>query len=435
METLPRGIEERLINTVERFPVTILEGGRAVGKSTLCRHVASQKGWAPTIDLTAPDAIAQLNVDPLRYLRSLPSPTIFDEAQLEPRLPLWVKLVVDERNGSPGQFILTGSARLGRDQLGGSDPLAGRAVRLRMWPFTTSELAAAPYASASRLFTPSPFVAAVSERMANVPVRNNDRPAWLRGGLPGVPGVRMPGASHDWNAAMASYVESTIPLGLTTTRVDHSRLLRVFRYIATNPGQLLNLARAASELSMKAETVRSYIETLESSFLLFRTEAHRPAEHRVLTAHPRIFATDAGLSCWALGLADRNPSPLQLGSLLENRIAVELAASCGWANEGLTLRHWRDERSQREVDLLVVHPDGRMVAIEVKAAATVGPADTRGLTAFALAHREYFSGGYVAYEGSQIVDLSPRELPSGSILGVPSSVILGPGSHEHDREA
>ena len=72
-----------------------------------------------------------------------------------------------------------------------------------------------------------------------------------------------------------------------------------------------------------------------------------------------------------------------------------------------------------------------MIAIEVKASDAVGPADTRGLAAFALTHREHFSGGYVVYEGSRIVDLSPRELPSGSIVGVPSSVILGPRSHEN----
>ena len=89
MQTLPRGIGERLINAVARFPVTILEGGRAVGKSTICRQVAAQQGWASTIDLTLPDVIDHLNVDPLRFLRQPPSPAVIDEAQLAPQLPLW----------------------------------------------------------------------------------------------------------------------------------------------------------------------------------------------------------------------------------------------------------------------------------------------------------------------------------------------------------
>ena len=420
METLPRGLAGRLIKAVEQFPVTVLEGGRAVGKSTLCRIVATQRGWPPIIDLTLPDIMGQLRLDPLRFLRGLPSPVIIDEAQLEPKLPLWVKLIVDEQSGRPGQFILTGSARLGREQLGGSDPLAGRAIRLRMWPLTATERNGEPQNSTARLFNPSLFRVGSSTAKAD-----SARPDWLRGGLPGLPGILTFASDSDWNAALASYVEATIPLGLTTSRVDHSRLLRVFRYLAANPGQILNLARAASELSMKADTVRSYIETLEASFLLFRAEAQRPAEHRVLTAHPRIFATDVGLSSWALGLGAKDPTPVQFGSLLENHLAVNLAATSEWSAERILLRHWRDERSKREVDLLVVHPDGRMVAVEVKAASTVGPRDTQGLIAFALSHREQFSGGYIAYEGTRVVDLSPPELQAGSILGVPSALLLG----------
>ena len=407
------------MNAVDRFPVTILEGGRAVGKSTLCRMVAAARGWESPIDLTVPDVLAQLRLDPLRFLRSLSSPVFIDEAQLEPQLPLWIKLLVDERGGIPGQFVLTGSARLGRSQLGGSDPLAGRAIRLRMWPLTTSELFGHPQNIALRLFEQDPFANGTS-----IPETAHDLQDWTRGGLPGLPGVRSPGLAADWSAALANYVEATIPLGVTASRIDHSRLLRVFRYLASNPGQLLNLSRAGSVLSMKADTVRNYIDTLESSFLLFRAEAQRPAEHRVLTAHPRIFAADVGLATWAMGLADRAPQPTQLGSLLENRLAVEFASTGEWSKDRLTLRHWRDERSKREVDLLLVHPDGRIVGVEVKAASTVGPGDTLGLVAFALAHQQQFAGGYIAYNGARVVDLSPNNLPSGSVLGVPTAMLL-----------
>ena len=442
MEQLRRGLSERLINAVERFPVTILEGGRAVGKSTLCRQVAATMQWTSAIDLTFPETLAQLKADPVRFLRAMPSPVLIDEAQLEPQLLLWVKLVVDERNGKPGQFLLTGSARLGRNQLGGSDPLAGRSIRLRMWPLTISELAGDPQQTTSKLFDRSYFVDRVGTVLPQTKAAKaaettttttttkgvettEARPAWLSGGLPGIPGVRSPMPGYEWNAALSSYVESTIPLGSPTTRVDHSRLLAVFRYLAANPGQLLNVARGASELAMKADTLRSYIETLESSFLLFRTEAHRSAEHRVLTAHPRIFASDVGLASWALGLAGKNPLPLQFGSLLENLLAVELSSTAYWSHETPKLRHWRNERSQHEVDLLVVHPDGRMVPLEVKGASTVGPGDTRGLLAFAQSHPEEFVSGYVVYTGARVVDLSPKGMPDGSILGIPASLLLG----------
>ena len=38
---------------------------------------------------------------------------------------------------------------------------------------------------------------------------------------------------------------------------------------------------------------------LEACFLLFRVEAERPSEHKVVIAHPRLFATDVGFAAWA----------------------------------------------------------------------------------------------------------------------------------------
>ena len=44
--------------------------------------------------------------------------------------------------------------------------------------------------------------------------------------------------------------------------------------------------------------------------------------------------------------------------------------------------------TDEEVDLLLVHADGRAVPIEVKSANAVGPADAAGLSAFALKERD-----------------------------------------------
>ena len=136
---LPRWIEAQFESSIDATPVVVLEGGRAVGKSTLCDAVIGRRGWGERVDLADPNTIALLRIDPMRFLEALPSPTVIDEAQLEAQLPIWIKQIVDRRR-APGQFVLTGSARLGRDQLGGSDPLAGRSVRMRMWSFATGEL-------------------------------------------------------------------------------------------------------------------------------------------------------------------------------------------------------------------------------------------------------------------------------------------------------
>jgi uncharacterized protein len=367
------------------------------------------------IDLSEPGTLDQLRLDPIRFLRDLATPAVVDEAQLEPQLLVWVKRVVDERDGRPAQFVLTGSARLGRTALGGSDPLAGRAVRLQMSGLTEQERARILDPAVHRLFIDD------LERARAL----SDDDGWLRGGLPGVPGVLRPASAAVWERSCAEYVEAVVPLGAASGRVDHARLMRAFRYFAANPGQLLNIGRAANDLSVTAATVRSYLEQLEASFLLQRAEAHRPAEHKVLTAHPRVYATDTGLASWAMRVIDQPPTPVQLGSLLENRVATALSASIDWRPDRILLRHWRDERAKNEVDLLAIHPDGRTVAIEVKAAVSVSPSDTSGLVAYAAANRDHFHRGVLVYQGERVVDLSPPNLPARSIVAIPIGHLLG----------
>ena len=107
-------------------------------------------------------------------------------------------------------------------------------------------------------------------------------------------------------------------------------------------------------------------------------------------------------------------------------MAHAIAASTDWSNDRTTLRHWRDQRAKREVDLLLVHADGRTVPIEVKASTSVGHSDTSGLVAFVDTNRESFHRGYIAYCGARTIDLTPARLPSRSILAVPLARLLTP---------
>jgi uncharacterized protein len=419
---LSRGINDLFERSIDTFPVVVLEGGRAVGKSTLCRSVIARKNWADLIDLSDPGTVEAIALDPLRFLRDLPTPAFIDEAQLLPELPLWVKRVVDDRQGRPGQFVLTGSARLGRHQLGGSDPLAGRVVRLQMWSMTPSEIGGRPFATAHAVFGDDFWTSLTPD----APTPEWDVRDRLVGGLPGLPGVLGPVDINLWNRAMTSYVESVVPLGAASARTDHARLLRVLRYLAANPAQQLNLARAANELGFRAETTRDYVDALDAAFLVFRVEAHRPAEHKVLTAHPRLHPTDIGLSTWAAHVIDSVPAAALLGSLLESQVAHGLAATLDWSDARVSLRHWRDQRAKREVDLLLVHDDGRCIPIEVKSSISVAPDSTVGIRAFAQSNREAFHRGIVAYCGTRTIDLTPSGFPSRSILAVPISRLLTP---------
>ena len=67
-----------------------------------------------------------------------------------------------------------------------------------------------------------------------------------------------------------------------------------------------------------------------------------------------------------------------MGQLAETFVAGEIAQQLPWDDTGARLHHYRD-RDGPEIDLLLESPDGRIVAIEVKAAVSSGLDATRWL--------------------------------------------------------
>jgi len=96
-----------------------------------------------------------------------------------------------------------------------------------------------------------------------------------------------------------------------------------------------------------------------------------------------------------------------LGPLLESFVAMELRRQSAWSREQPDLLHFRSAAGQ-EVDLVLECRSGRLVGVEVKAAASLGRADFRGLEALAdLAGRD-FHRGIVLYSGNQVVPFGPK---------------------------
>ena len=62
--------------------------------------------------------------------------------------------------------------------------------------------------------------------------------------------------------------------------------------------------------------------------------------------------------------------------------------------------------------------------IEVKAARSVGPDDTRGLLAFAESNPQQFHRAFLVYGGERVVDLTPAPLPARSVLAVPFTQLV-----------
>ena len=138
-------------------------------------------------------------------------------------------------------------------------------------------------------------------------------------------------------------------------------------------------------------TVMTYRDVLERIWILDPVEAWLPTRNhlRTLTAAPRHHLADPALAARLLGVdadgllqgqAGQPAIPRDgtlLGKLFESLVTlgVRVAAEA----VGARVRHLHTTEGRREVDLIVVRDDHRIMAIEVKVAQSVGDEDVRHL--------------------------------------------------------
>ena len=123
-----------------------------------------------------------------------------------------------------------------------------------------------------------------------------------------------------------------------------------------------------------------------------------------LVKAPKLLLCDTGLAAHLAGVdAERLSREFGLvGPLLENFVAMELRKQSAWSRMQPRLFHFRTQTGQ-EVDLVLEDRAGRIVGIEVKAGATVGAQDFKGLRMLAEAVGKRFRRGVVLYTGTTVI--------------------------------
>jgi predicted AAA+ superfamily ATPase len=137
--------------------------------------------------------------------------------------------------------------------------------------------------------------------------------------------------------------------------------------------------------------VTPYRDVLERLWILDPVPAWQPTDNRFtrLTSPPKHQLADPALAAQLLGvdagalLSGRSVGPAiprdgtLLGALFESLLTLSVRAYAQGAEAQVF--HFRTRAGEREVDLIVARPDGRVVAVEVKLARTVNEADVRHL--------------------------------------------------------
>ncbi len=395
---ITRHAAARVVEALADTRIVAVEGPRQAGKSTLCTSIASERGMT-ILTLDDPNTRRGAIEDPAGFTAALGERAFIDELQRVPELVLTVKMAVD-RDPRPGRFLLSGSASLLLSPRIG-DSLAGRVERIPLRPFTQAEIEARPVprwldqmwdgATAPQIVSSPEGRAAHAQRIA-------------KGGFPAVL-ARSERRRRAWfDDYLAALVTRDVPDIVDVRRPD--LLAPLLMHLAAGSGSLLPLRPIAAALAADEKTLRAYVRLLELLHLVVGVSAWTPGFGARAVRAPRLFIEDAGLLCHLLDAdATRIAGDDALsGRAYESFVAMELARLLPYTETMPAMHHWRGAHGE-EVDIVLEDRAGRIIAIEIKAGATVRRGDLRGLNKLREIAGSRFLAGFVLCTARQTIPL------------------------------
>ena len=398
----PRNISKQIAIAVQDTPVILLHGARQSGKSFLARQVAQDIFHANYVTLDDLTALAAATQDPAGFLNGLGDRAVIDEAQRVPDLLIAIKASVD-RDRRPGRFLLTGSANV-RSLPQFSDALAGRVEILDLWPLSQGELHGVRDGFADAVFADDFPDRARRAAPTDGPV--DWVPLALAGGFPEVLSRRDGPRRAAWFDAYIQTILSRDVRDLVNI-AGLAEMPHLLSLVAERAAGLLNYADLSRDAGVSLPTLRRYFALLHATFLVRTVPPWFTNRAKRLVKTEKLYLGDTGLLAH---LADFRPDRFQKnphlrGALLENFVFLELMKQRSWGDIRPSLCHFRNHDGQ-EVDFVLEAPGGRrLVGVEVKAAATVTPADTHGMVTLSELAGDSFVRGVILYGGDTVVPI------------------------------
>ena len=403
-----RLLQTQLEEALDDTPVVLIHGSRQCGKTTLAQKVGQQRGYHY---LTFDDVnlVAAAKADPVGFIDRLDGRVILDEIQHVPELFSSIKQSVDA-NRQSGRFLITGSANvLLLPRL--ADSLAGRMEIMQLRPLSRCEIEHSGSGLLAQLldhnygFNRS---SKLGEQLAEYIVA---------GGFPEPLQRQNERRKRQW---YHNYIETLVQRDLRElARISNlDAIPKILQLAAIQSAQLLNMSAIAAPFQMSRQTISSYFSLLQNIFLVEVLPAWHGNHGKRLVKTPKVHMADTGLSAVLLGVnADRlNNDRTMLGHLLESFVYNELRRQASWADADLRFYHFRD-KDQSEVDIVIEKNGDELIAVEVKASATVSEKDFRGLKKLQATAKLNWNIGIVFYDGERALSFGEQmyALPISSL--------------------
>lgn len=403
MNYLNRNITQELEQSIETRPLTYLNGGRQVGKSTLCSHLPDNiKRNHITFD--SPLVLATAKSQPAAFVDSLPNGilNIIDEVQFAPEIFPYLKMKIDSNrlNGNDKQkFLLTGSANLmAMPKL--SEALVGRMSVLTLYPFSASEYYNLNKSLTERLFDEELRMSSFKDFNIVEVLKNSTYPEIATD------------AKIDRIKWFDSYLTTILNRDIKSLSdlKNPEIMVALLSLLSTRTGGLLNNTEVAKELGVDYRTYEKMFTFALNSFLVFNVKPWaRPNKlSKRFVKSPKLYFTDCNFLSYIMkrDIDEMYENDKKaFGHVFENFVATELLKSAKLNN--LELSHYRTQ-SGKEADFVLENAQGDVVGIEVKSAKDIDKKAYSGLLELKELCGDKFKKGIILYTGNDIVPLSEK---------------------------
>jgi predicted AAA+ superfamily ATPase len=346
---IARYLEPVLRRSAGTRPVVVLTGARQTGKTSALRRLFPSHAYV-SLDLPTEAELAER--DPAAFLARYPPPVIIDEVQYAPALFRHLKVAVDAKRNTWGQYLLTGSQKFTLMR-GVAESLAGRVDVIDLETLSWAEVKAAR-------------------------PRESLEDAIVRGGFPELqanPGID---AAAFYNSYLATYLERDIrALTHVGSLRDFERFLRA---CALRSANMLNKADLARDVGIAPSTANHWLSMLEASGQVVLLEPWFSNRTTSLVKSPKLYLADTGLLCALLNVrteAALRQSPWA-GAIWETYVCAQLRHRERREGRSASLFFWRNRT--REVDF-VTEVAGHLELYEAKWTELANEGDCGGLRA------------------------------------------------------
>lgn len=360
MEYIPRIIDKQIDDKMASSGCVWIEGCKWCGKSTTGRRHVKSVVEFQDVDMKASYDIIN-NTRPSLFLDH-ERPLMIDEWQMYP--VVWDAIRNDvDKTGRFGQFIITGSARPADKMVMHSG--TGRISSILMRPMSLLESGESDgKVSLRQLFGGNANVAMVNDLTFDVLLN-----AIIRGGWP----QAVVNQAGEMAESASNYVERLTHEAIVEEGVkiyNPERIRSILRSLARNISSPLNVSTIMSDLtnvSISRATLDKYLDMLRDLYILDNVPAWNGKLRSRATLRTKMKAqlVDPSIAVAALGATNTSlrRDLKTLGLLFESLAMRDLRIYAD--SLGGKVYYYRDD-SDLEVDAIIVLPDGKWGACEIK---------------------------------------------------------------------